>query len=163
MVPFVFSWFYRLCCRRGEVEDAGGGLHLLRHLADEVLALGLRQALAAGGLGLHLGRDLDDVSNVFDDGFRRDTVFFVVAFLDVPAAERFGDSPFHGGRDAVRVHDDFTVGVTRRAADGLDERSLRTEEAFLVGIEDGDEGHFRDVEAFAQEVDADEDVELPEA
>ena len=46
------------------------------------------------------------------------------------------------------------------AADGLDERALRAEEAFLVGVEDGDERDFGQVEAFAQEVDADEDVVL---
>ena len=36
----------------------------------------------------------------------------------------------------------------------------RAEEAFLVGVEDGDEGDFGEVEAFAEEVDADEDVVL---
>ena len=36
----------------------------------------------------------------------------------------------------------------------------RAEEAFFVGVEDGDERNFGQVEAFAQEVDADEDVEF---
>ena len=42
-------------------------------------------------------------------------------------------------------------------------RGLGAQEAFLVGVEDGDEGAFGDVEAFAQQVDADEDVEGAEA
>ena len=46
------------------------------------------------------------------------------------------------------------------AADGLDEGALGAEEAFFVGVEDGDEGDFGEVEAFAEEVDADEDVVL---
>jgi hypothetical protein len=46
------------------------------------------------------------------------------------------------------------------AAHGLDERAGGAEEAFLVGVEDGDEGDFGQVEAFAEKIDADEDVEL---
>ena len=53
---------------------------------------------------------------------------------DLSAAERLGDGPFHGGRDAVRIHDDFAVRVPRGAADGLNERGLGTEEALFVGI-----------------------------
>src|SRR3984957_6266606 len=43
---------------------------------------------------------------------------------------------------------------------GLDEGALAAEEAFFVGVEDGDEGDFGEVEAFAEKVDADEDVVL---
>jgi hypothetical protein len=47
------------------------------------------------------------------------------------------------------------------AADGLDEGAGGTaEEAFFIGIEDGDERDLREIETFAQEVDADEDVVL---
>ena len=35
-----------------------------------------------------------------------------------------------------------------------------TEEAFFIGIEDGNQRDFRHVQAFAQEVDADQDVEF---
>jgi hypothetical protein len=47
----------------------------------------------------------------------------------------------------------------RRAAHRLDERATVPEEAFLVGVEDRDERDLGDVEALAQEVDADEDVD----
>ena len=63
----------------------------------------------------------------------------------------------------VGVEDDLAVDVARGAADGLDQGGLGAQEAFLVGIEDGDEAAFGDVEAFAQQVDADEHVEGAEA
>jgi hypothetical protein len=39
------------------------------------------------------------------------------------------------------------------------ERGLAAQKAFLVGVEDGDQRAFRDVEALAQQVDADQRVE----
>jgi hypothetical protein len=53
--------------------------------------------------------------------------------------------------------------VARRAADGLDERRFGAQEALLVGVENADEGALGNVEAFAQQVDADQAVELAEA
>ena len=50
--------------------------------------------------------------------------------------------------------------VAGGAADRLDEAVGRAQEALLVGVEDGDERHLGQVEALAQEVDADEDVVL---
>ena len=52
-----------------------------------------------------------------------------------------------------------TVEVARRAADCLDERGLGAQEAFLVGVENGDQRAFRNVEALAQQIDADQRVE----
>ena len=43
---------------------------------------------------------------------------------------------------------------------GLDERPFRTEKALLVRVQDRDEGDFRKIEPFAEEVDPDKDVEL---
>ena len=50
--------------------------------------------------------------------------------------------------------------IAGRAADDLDERCVGAQEALFIGIEDGDQGDFRHVEALAQEVDADEHVEF---
>src|SRR6266536_2947663 len=50
----------------------------------------------------------------------------------------------------------------RRAPGRLDQRGARAQVAFLVRVEDRDEGDLGDVEALAQEIDADEDVELSE-
>ena len=63
----------------------------------------------------------------------------------------------------VGVHDHAAVDVAGGAADGLDQRGLGAQKALLVGVEDGDQRAFRDVEALAQQVDADQDVEGAEA
>ncbi len=61
--------------------------------------------------------------------------------------------------DLIGIENDLAVDIARGAADRLDQRGLGAQEAFLVGIENGDEGAFRNVEAFAQQVDADQHVE----
>ena len=48
--------------------------------------------------------------------------------------------------------------ITRCTADRLDQRSRRTQEAFLVRIQDCDQRHFRDVQTLAQQVDADQHI-----
>ncbi len=50
------------------------------------------------------------------------------------------------------------VDVSCCASDRLNERSLRPEESFLVGIENRDQRNFGKVETLPQEVDADDDV-----
>ena len=52
------------------------------------------------------------------------------------------------------------VDVARRAADRLDERARRAQEAFLVRVEDRDQRDLGQVEPLAQQVDADQHVEL---
>ena len=84
----------------------------------------------------------------------------VIDLLDLAAARRLVDGALHGVRDAVGVHDDVAVRIAGRAADDLDERCVGAQEALFIGIEDGDQGDFRHVEALAQEVDADEHVEF---
>ncbi len=60
---------------------------------------------------------------------------------------------------AVGVEEDLGVHVAGAAADHLDQGGFAAEEALLVGVEDGDQRDFGQVESFAEEVDADEDVE----
>ena len=59
----------------------------------------------------------------------------------------------------------ITRPLTLRAArpDGLDERARRAQEALLVGVEDGHQRHLGQVEPLAQQVDADQHVELAPA
>ena len=66
----------------------------------------------------------------------------------------------HRVGDRVGVHDDPSVHVARGAARGLDERAARPQEAFLVGVEHRDQRDLGQVETFAQQVDADQHVEL---
>src|SRR5207245_4017972 len=65
-------------------------------------------------------------------------------------------------RDLIRVKYCHAVQVARGAADGLDEGALRTQESFLVRVEDRHQRHFGQVQAFAQQIDADEGVEFAE-
>ncbi len=55
---------------------------------------------------------------------------------------------------------DLAGDVARRAADRLDERGARAQEALLVGVQDRHQGHLGQVQALAQQVDADQDVVL---
>ena len=63
----------------------------------------------------------------------------------------------------VRVQEHLPVDVASRTPDRLDERGATAEEALLVRVEHRDERDLRQVEALAQEVHADEHVELAEA
>ena len=95
-----------------------------------------------------------------DDRLRRDAVLFVVGALDGAAAVGFVDGAAHGVGHRVGVEDGAAFDVARGAAHGLDQRAGGAQKAFLVGVEDGDQRDFGQVEAFAQQVDADEHVEL---
>ena len=72
------------------------------------------------------------------------------------------DRRLHRVGHPVGVQDRHAVDVPRGAADRLDQRALGAQEPFLVGVEDRDQRHLGNVEAFAQQVDADQHVELAE-
>ena len=74
---------------------------------------------------------------------RRDAVGGVVGHLLLAAAVGFGHGALHRAGDVVGVEDDLAVDVARGAADGLDQGGLGAQEAFLVGVEDGDEARIR--------------------
>ena len=94
------------------------------------------------------------------DGLRVDPVLGVVRLLDHPAALGLADRRLHRVGDGVRVHQDLPVDVARGATDRLDQRGVGAEESFLVGVEDRHERDLGQVESLAEQVDADEDVEL---
>ena len=68
---------------------------------------------------------------------------------------------FHAAGDPVGIHDDPPLNVAGGAANCLDQRGLRPQKALLVGVEDRDKAAFGDIEAFAQKVDPDQNVESP--
>ncbi|KFC70003.1 hypothetical protein FG93_03018 [Bosea sp. LC85] len=105
----------------------------------------------------------EDVADRALDGLRRDAVGEVVGLLLLAAAICLGHRPLHRAGDVVGIKDDLAVDIAGGAADGLDQRGLRAQKAFLVGVENGDKAAFRNVEALAQQVDADQDVEGAEA
>ena len=64
----------------------------------------------------------------------------------------------HGVGHPIRVHEHPSADVARRPADHLDQGAAGAQEPLLVGIEDGDQGHLRQVEPLAQQVDPDQHV-----
>jgi len=90
-------------------------------------------------------------------------VALIVGCLQGAAAVGLGDGRGHGLGNFIGVEDDLAADVTGGPAAGLDEGALGAQEPFLVGVEDGDQGDLGEVEALAQEVDADEDVKDPQA
>ncbi|KIU01429.1 hypothetical protein QU38_01680, partial [Staphylococcus aureus] len=102
---------------------------------------------------------VEDVADRLLDALRRDAVGDVVRDLLLAAAIGLGDRALHRAGHLVGVENDLAVDVARGTADGLDQRGLAAQEAFLVGIEDGDEGAFGNVEALAQQVDAHQGIE----
>jgi hypothetical protein len=152
-----------------EFEILGGGAHLRFELSD-----GLQQFVFAGNFaddGIFSGHrkviGFDDSSELHidgaDDRLRRDVVFAVVGFLFRAAAIRFADGLTHGIGHAVRVENCAAFDVTRATAHRLDERRGAAKIAFFIGVEDGDERNLGEVEAFAEQVDADEDIEFAAA
>ena len=82
----------------------------------------------------------------------------VVGFLKGPPPLRFVDGVVHALGDPVGVEDHAGVDVAGGAADRLHQRGFAAEKALLVGVENGDESDLRQVEAFPQQVDADQHV-----
>src|SRR6185369_16341003 len=58
------------------------------------------------------------------------------------------------------VHVNLAVGVTGRAPNRLNQRARTAQKAFFVRVENRDQAHLRQIEAFAQQVDAYQHVEL---
>ena len=90
-------------------------------------------------------------------------MFGIVTHLFFAAAVGLVDGPLHRSGDRVGIQNRLTVNVPRGTADRLDQRALRAQEPFLVGIQDRDQGNLGHVEAFPQQVDAHQHIERPKA
>ena len=99
-----------------------------------------------------------DVIHVLADGFGRDAVQGVIGHLLFAAPVRFANRAFHAAGHPVGIHDHPAFGIAGSAADGLDKRGFRAKKAFLVRVQNGHQSAFRDVQTFAQKVDADQHV-----
>ena len=84
---------------------------------------------------------------------------FVVGNLLRAAFLRNFKKFFYGIGDDIRIENDPPLGVSRGAAGDLNQRTFGTQEALLVRIENRNEPNLRQVDAFAQKVDADQTVE----
>src|SRR5262249_26367075 len=122
-------------------------------------------AFAGAGGDQHVVALIDAVENVGDalaHTLRRDAVGGVVFFLLIAAALGLGDGALPPAGSAIGIENDAAVNVARSAADGLDEAGFAAQKAFLVGVENGDQRAFRNVEALAKEIDADQRDERAE-
>src|SRR5438552_10586733 len=153
-----------------EFEIFGGVAHLGFEFLEKFGELLFVADICCGGVEFRLvERDsdvvgFDDVGELhvdaLDDGHRGDVIFRVVSKLLGAAAIGLVDSFIHGIGAAVGVENGAAFNVAGAAADSLNERGGAAEIAFLVGVENGDEGDFGKVETFPKKVDADEDVEF---
>lgn len=104
-----------------------------------------------------------EIVDFFDDGLGGDVVGFVEGCLDFSASVCFIDGGFHGRGDDISKHDDLSVLVSGGAANGLEESVSGSEKSLFVGVQNGDEGNFWEVESFAQKVDANNDVDFSQS
>ena len=112
----------------------------------------LEFAVAGAGSDQHMVALIDAVEDIGDalaHALRRDAVGRIVFLLFLAPAVGFGNGALHRAGDAVGVENDATVDIARGAADSLNEARLAAQKAFLVGIENGDQRAFRNVEALA--------------
>ena len=91
------------------------------------------------------------------------TVLRIVRHLAFAAARGFCHGARHRAGDGVGIEHDASFTVPGSSPDRLDQRRLGAQEAFLVGVEDADEGALGNVEPLAQQVDANQAIELAEA
>ena len=89
--------------------------------------------------------ELGDVADALRNRSGSDPVALVVGELNLTATVGFGDRRLHRVGDPVGVHQHGPVNVARSATDRLDQRRLAAQEAFLVGVENCDQRHLRDV------------------
>ena len=68
----------------------------------------------------------------------------------------------HRVRNAIGIQDRFAAHIARRAANGLNETALRSQKAFLIGIQNRHQRHLWYVNSFAQQVDSHQYVEGPQ-
>ena len=93
-----------------------------------------------------------------DNGLWCDAVFFVVFQLERAATVGFIDGFLHRSGDSVGIHNHLAVEVTRGTASRLGERAVAPQKALFVGIDDGNERHFGQVETLAQQVHANQHI-----
>src|SRR5262249_3036882 len=140
-----------------EVEIGRGGPHARLEVGD------YRLEIVTDGGGIFLadtgepaaGRDqyvvalvdrLQNVGNVAAHAFRRDAIGRIERLLLLAAPIGLGNRALHRAGHGIGIEDHAAVDVARGAADGLNERGLAAQKAFLIGVQNRDQRTFRNVE-----------------
>src|SRR5208337_3639335 len=150
-----------------EFEIAGRLLHPLFQVGDRgVQVVPDQRAVGEAGVDGDVIGLVDGAENVLDaapDRGRGDAMRLVERLLLHPAPVGFLYRALHRAGDDVGVENHLAVDIAGGAADRLNERRLRAQKTLLVGVENGHQRTFRNVEPLAQKVDADQRVESAEA
>jgi len=94
------------------------------------------------------------------DGPGSNTVLLIILQLQRAPAGDLLHGPVDGPGHLVCVKDHVRVDVPRRPPDDLDQRAFIPQEPFLVSVQDPDEPHLGDVQAFPEQVNPHQDVEF---
>ena len=138
-------------------------MHLLLHLCNHLL-----QFLTAHGFRIllelhlflcdHLG-NTDQLADRLFDGLGSDAVLLIVLLLDGPTTVGLIQGNPHGICNGIRVHDDMTLRISCRTADGLNQGGCASKEAFLVRIQYGYQGNLRNIQTLTKQVDSHQYIE----
>src|SRR5450830_2123742 len=90
-------------------------------------------------------------------------MFLVVVQLVLTAPARLRHGAAHRAGNLIGVHDDGAGHIPGGPAHGLQKRRISAQETFLVGYQNGDQRDLRQVQTFAQQVDADQHVDVARA
>ena len=143
-------------------EISGSLLHFLFQFAQKLSQIEIA-ARFADNRGLDFASAKNRVQTFLHgapDGLRGDSVFFIVIHLLFAPIFRNRNECLHALRDCVREKYDFSINVARGPTCGLDQRSLASQEAFLVRIQNADERNLGKIKPFAEQIDSDENVEI---
>ena len=89
-------------------------------------------------------------------------MFFIVGHLNGPAFFRFIDGLLHRAGDLVGIKIDLAGNISGGPAAGLDQGAGGAQKAFLVGIQDGHQAYFRQIQSLPQEIDPDQTIKGPQ-
>ena len=146
-------------CRLLEFQIFGMIQHLLLEFFERSYHLFLAHGIVFGGflrrfqsLAPRVGivNTLDDVLDFFRYADGGNAVREIVSDLLGAAAIGFADGFLHRLGHSISVKNRRAVQVARSAADGLNQRTLGTQKAFLVRIENRDQRYFGQIQTFAQ-------------
>ena len=83
----------------------------------------------------------------------------VVSRLFFSASSRFVHRSAHGIGNRIGIQNGFAFNISRSTSDGLNERTLASQEAFFIRIQNCDQCYFRNIQTFSQQVNADQNIE----